>query len=36
MGEKFGTMSEKEKGATALKGGMTPKVGSTWKESLFS
>lgn len=36
MGEKLGTMSEREKGATALKGGITPKVGITWKLSAFS
>jgi len=36
MGEKFGTTSPSEKGATALKGGMTPKVGRTWKLSEFS
>ena len=36
MGEKLGTISDMLKGATALKGGMTPKVGTTWKFSSFS
>jgi hypothetical protein len=33
LGSKFGTMSSKEKGGSALKGGTTPNVGMTWKFS---
>jgi hypothetical protein len=33
MGLKLGTRSPKLKGVSAAKGGMTPKVGRTWKSS---
>lgn len=36
MGLKLGTMSPRLNGETALKVGMTPKVGKTWKLSSFS
>jgi hypothetical protein len=36
MGEKLGRISPMENGGTALKGGMTPKDGRTWKFSAFS
>jgi hypothetical protein len=36
MGEKLGTMSEREKGVSAEKKGITPNVGRDWKFSFPS